>query len=172
MKSSTIYLLFFLTLLTKVHASLAQTQPNPLKNIIVDYTQQMSKDWSNYKITEYFSKQKSDFHYLALTFEKSVVSDSTNIESHLINLSEVPDSEGGYELNLLKITYPNLETSSTNYSKIINSPNKNLKGGKIFMGYTAKQCDKEIILIASPAVATDEIKSYFSHFRNSTHLCR
>jgi hypothetical protein len=164
--------LFILPAINLTSACLAQTPSKLLNNVIFDYTQQMSKDWSNYKITEYFSKQKSDFHYLALTFEKSVVSDSTNIESLLINLSEVPDSEGGYELNLLKITYPNLETSSTNYSKIINSPNKNLKGGKIFMGYTAKQCDKEIILISSPAVATDEIKSYFSHFQESTHLCR
>ncbi len=171
MKSTIIYFLFSLTLVTLPAAAQAQIPPTTIENIIADYTQQMSKDWSDYKLTQYFSKQKPDFHYLSETFEQSIVSDSTNIESRYINVSEIPDSKGGYELIILKITYPNLEISSVNYSKIINSPNKNLKGGKIFIGYTAKQCDNEIILIASLAVASEKIKSYFSHFQKSAYLC-
>jgi hypothetical protein len=171
MKSTIIYFLFSLVLVTHTLATQAQTPPNLIENIIADYTQQISKDWSNYKLTQYFSKQKPDFHYLSETFEQSIVADSTNIESRYINVSEIPDSKGGYELIILKISYPNLETSSANYNKIINSPNKNLKGGKIFIGYTTKQCANEIILIASLAVASEKIKNYFSHFQESAYLC-
>ncbi len=133
MKSTIIYFLFYLTLVTHTLAAQAQTPPNLIGNIIADYTQQISKNWSDYKLTQYFSKQKPDFHYLSETFEQSIVADSTNIEFRYINVSEIPDSKGGYELIILKITYPNLEIRSVNYSKIINSPNKNLKGGKFFL---------------------------------------
>lgn len=158
-------------MLAQAPASQAQTPANLLENIIADYTQHMSKDWGDYKLTEYYSIQKPDFYYLAETFGQSIVADSTNIESRYINVSEIPDSKGGYELILLKITYPNLQISSTNYNKIIKSHNKNLKGGKIFIGYSARQCANEIIIIASPAIVAEKIKSYFSSFQESAILC-
>ena len=164
--------LFMMIVTHLTSACLAQTPSILLDNVVEDYVQHMSTDWNDYKLTHYFSKAKPDYHYLAETFEQSIVSDATNIESNLINVSETSDSEGGYELHLLKITYPDTQISSANYSKIVGSPNKNLKGGKIFMGYVAKLCKKEIIFIASPAVLTDKIKSYFSHFKETVDLCK
>jgi len=163
-----IYTLCFLCLTT---ACQAQSRSTTLNNIIEDYKQQMSVGWGPYKLTEYFSDVKIDHRYIQKTFSASVLSDALNINSRTVNLAEISDTEGGYELGLLELNYSDSKTSDKHYKTIIQSLNKNLRGSKIFIGYTAIQCDKNVVIISSPAVVTKKIKSYFSHVKNANHLC-
>jgi hypothetical protein len=160
-----------LMLIALTSSCLAKSPFPALDKVISDYHQELSINWGPHKLTEYFSPQKKNYQYLAATFGSSVLSESSLIESRYINLSKDVDTEGGYELLLILLEYPDSSISDSNFKKIIQSPNKNLKGGKIFMGYAALQCDKQIIVIASPAIASREIKTYFNHFANSKQLC-
>jgi hypothetical protein len=171
MKRNTNIFFLTLTLIALTSSCLAKSPSFVLDRVISDYHQQLSTKWGPHKLTEYFSPQKENYKYLDTTFGSSVLSESIKIESRFINLSEDVDTEGGYDLLLVLLEYPNSSISDSNFKKITQSPNKNLKGGKIFMGYAALQCDKQIILIASPAIATREIKTYFNHFTNSKQLC-
>jgi hypothetical protein len=171
MRRNTSIVYMTLTLIVLTSSCLAKSPSLVLDKVISDYHQQLSTNWGSHKLTEYFSPQKKDYQYLSRTFGSSVLSDSSLIKSRFINLEEDVDTEGGYDLLLILLEYPNSSISDSNFKKIIQSPNKNLKGGKIFMGYTALQCDKQIILIASSAIATRKIKSYFNHFTNSRQLC-
>lgn len=172
MKFKTINLLFALYIVSLASACQANKPSTILENIVNDYKQQMSIGWGPYKMTEFFSKAKEKFSYLEKTFGKSVLSDAINIQSRNINMSEVTDTEGGYELGMLLISYKNSDISNEHYKTIISSPNKNLRGTKVFIGYTALQCGSDVIIISSPAVVTKKIKNYFLHFKNSKELCR
>ncbi len=160
-----------LTLIALTSSGLAKSPFILLDKVISDYHQKLSTNWGNHKLTEYFSPQNENYKYLATTFGSSVLSESSLIESRFVNLSEDVDAEGGYDLLLFLLEYPSSSISDSNFKKITQSPNRNLKGGKIFMGYAALQCDKQIIIIASSAIATSEIKTYFNHFTNSMQLC-
>ena len=172
MKFKTINLLLALYIISLASACQAKTASHILDNIVNDYKQQMSVGWGPYKMTEFFSKAKEKFSYLDKTFGKSIVSDAINIKSRHINMSELTDTEGGYELWLLLVSYSDSDISNKNYKTINESPNKNLRSTKVFIGYTALQCGKDIVIISSPAVVTKKIKGYFSHFINSKNLCQ
>jgi hypothetical protein len=171
MKRNTNVVFMALMLIALTSSCLAKSPSPVLDKVISEYHQELSINWGSHKLTEYFSPQKKNYQYLATTFSSSVLSESSLIESRYINLSEDADTEGGYELLLILLEYPNSSIADSNFKKVIQSPNKNLKGGKIFMGYAALQCDKEIIIVASPAIAAREIKTYFNHFTNSKKLC-
>jgi hypothetical protein len=170
-KRNTNIVFITLMLIAATSTCIAKSPSFVLDKVISDYRQKLSANWGPHKLTEYFSPQNENYTYLATTFGSSVLSESINIKSRFINLSEDVVADGGYDLLLVLLEYPNSSISDSNFKKIIQSPNKNLKGGKIFMGYTALQCDAQIILISSPAIATREIKTYFNDFTISRQLC-
>lgn len=141
-----------------------------LDNLATDFRKRMSINWGDYKVTEYFTKDKIDYSYIEKTFNKSVLGDAVSFSSKHLNISELTDTEGGFELQILKITYNSTEASKKNIDVILTSKNKNLKGSKVFIGYTAIRCDKDIAIISSPAVATKEIKDYFLNI-TTTNTC-
>jgi len=63
------------------------------------------------------------------------------------------------------LQYADHNTASGINAIIENSKVRNLKGGKIFIGYTSKLCGSNIALLYSSAVPTGEIKAYFSHLK-------
>ena len=163
--------LFLLFLVSQSIACQADKNIN-LDYLANDFRQHMSQNWGNYKITEYFSKTREEHNYLADTFIKFVLSDAVSFSSKQLNIAELIDTEGGFDLGLLKITYSSSDVSKKNFDAILLSKNKNLKGSKVFIGYTAIRCEKDVVIISSPAVVTREIKEYFLHVNNTSGLCR
>ncbi len=130
-----------------------------------DFIQHMSQDWKDYKVTEFFS-QKKDYSYLDKTFGKQILSLAINTESTEINIEQKDNTEGGFDLGIINIKYNSKEAAQKSFDIINNSKLPNLKGGKIFIGFTAKQCKNSVILIHSKAVLTNEIKGYFKYFES------
>ena len=153
-------------------ATACQAQDNSILNTFIDDArQQLSANWGDYKLTQFYSKTAEDYSYLKKTFDKSVVTDVTSMQSRLINLAELTDKEGGFELGFLQISYKNNHDSEASFKAILQSTNRNLKGTKVFIGYTALHCDNNVFIISSPAVVSKEIKSYFSHLKTRENQC-
>ena len=131
-----------------------------------DFTTFMASDWTEYSVKEYFSKNPKNYDYLSATFNNSIVQQSSSISDAEVNVQESRDSEGGYDLGIIRLQYSDSNTASRINSVIENNKVKNLKGGKIFIGYTSKQCGNNVVLLYSSAVLTDKIKAYFSHIKN------
>lgn len=155
---------FYLAFFTQVHANEKCT--NYLKITKKDFIQHMSQNWKVYKVTEFFSEKK-DYSYLDKTFGKQVLSLAKVTESTEINIEQKDDTEGGFDLGIINIKYNSKEDAQKSIAIINSSKSPNLKGGKIFIGFTAKQCNKSVALIYSKAILTDEIKGYFEHFKSA-----
>ncbi|MCP4343124.1 MAG: hypothetical protein GY799_30680 [Desulfobulbaceae bacterium] len=140
-----------------------------VENIKADFIQFMAKDWGAYHVTEYFKSKATDYSYLGKTFRSSVVSELQSTISTNIQIKEESDTEGSYDLGIVRLEYPSEAVAEQNFDFIQNNQSKNLKGGKIFIGYTCKLCDKAILIIYSKAILTNEINAYFTHF--NTSLC-
>lgn len=139
-----------------------------IDNIKIDFIQFMAKNWHAYHVTEYFNNNAKDYSYLKNTFGSSVVSDSQATISTNIQIESEDDTEGGYDLGIISLKYLNKEIAERNFNFIQNATLKNLKGGKIFVGYTSKQCGKIIVILYSKAIVTDVIQTYFSRFRRNS----
>ncbi|MCP3863049.1 MAG: hypothetical protein GY695_07900 [Aestuariibacter sp.] len=166
--------IFFLCIIIALFTSsviACESRSSIVENIKADFIQFMARNWEAYSVTEYFEKKATDYSYLGNTFRSSVVSESQSTISTNIRIEDENDTEGGYDLGIVSLKYPNEEIAKRNFDLIQNSHSKNLKGGKVFVGYTSKLCNKAIVIIYSKAILTNEINEYFSHF-DTRPLCQ
>lgn len=131
-----------------------------------DFISFMSSNWDEYSVKEYYTKKPKSYAYLSKTFNKAVLSKSSSIHSKDINIEQGGDTEGGYDLGIITLIYMNHKTANDINSIITHTKTRNLKGGKIFIGYTSKQCGKNVVLLYSRAILTGKIKAYFKHIKN------
>lgn len=92
------------------------------------------------------------------------------IISTKIQIESDTNPEAGFDLGIISLEYLNKDITAQNFNIIQNTPFNNLKGGKIFFGYTSKLCDRKIVILYSMAIITEEIQAFFSRFRRKSCL--